>query len=81
MKLWSPEGGGGILEMLKEIHRRKPARRLLGGLPGELLDKIRARIGVARSDDAQHHIPPLNREVAIEQANMILRTYAAAQRL
>jgi glycosyltransferase involved in cell wall biosynthesis len=77
MKLRSPEGVGGILKMLEEIHRRKLARRLLGGLPGALLDKIRARIGGARSDDAQHYIPPLNREAAIEQANMILRTYAA----
>jgi glycosyltransferase involved in cell wall biosynthesis len=77
LKMRRGDGAGGIVRMFKEIHRRKLARRLLGGLPGALSDKIRTRIGVARSDDAQHYIPPINRDTAIEQANMVLRTYEA----
>ncbi len=81
LKLRKGDGIAGIAKMFKEIHRRKLGRRLLGGFPGAVWDKVRVRMGLANSDDANHYIPPINGDAAIEQANMVLRTCASARDL
>lgn len=72
-KLRSREGIGGIIQILKEIHRRELDWPLLLGLPGALKAKTVRRLGISVDESERHYIVPLDREIAIEQSSNMLR--------
>jgi glycosyltransferase involved in cell wall biosynthesis len=76
MKLRRGEGIPGVMNMFREIWRRKLAWRLLGGMSGALWDKARNRVGVGDSGQSEHYIEPINRDIAVEQANSVVSTWA-----